>query len=49
MQTRKYYRACGICGERCDQSDMVRTDESPTGWLCVDCHMAQHLEYDEED
>lgn len=49
MKKRKYYRKCGICGERFEQSDMVRTDESPNGWLCVDCHMAQHLEYDEED
>lgn len=48
VKKRKYYRKCGICGERFEQSDMVRTDESPNGWLCVDCHMAQHLEYDEE-
>lgn len=49
MKKRKYYRRCGICGERFEQSEMARDEGSPTGWLCVDCHMAQHLDYDEED
>ena len=34
---RKYYRKCGICGSRHEQSEMVRTDNSPNGWLCHDC------------
>lgn len=49
QKKRKYYRKCGICGERFEQSDMVRDYGSETGWLYVDCHMAQHLDYDEED
>lgn len=48
MKKRKYFRTCGICGERIEQSEMVRDRGSETGWLCVTCHMAQHLEYDEE-
>lgn len=36
---RKYYRKCGWCGERHEQSEMVRTDDSPNGWMCLNCHM----------
>lgn len=43
---RKYYRKCGICGERHEQSEMVRTDCSPSGWICLNCHSAEHPEYD---
>lgn len=46
---RKYYRKCGICGERYEQSEMIRTDQSSTGWVCKDCHADEHPEYDEED
>ena len=46
---RKYYRKCGICGERHEQSEMVRTVESPNGWLCFDCHNAKHPENDIEE
>lgn len=35
---RLYYRKCGHCGTRQEQSDMVRTNESPNGWLCKDCY-----------
>ena len=35
---RKYFRKCGICGERHEQSEMVRVYASPTGWLCWHCH-----------
>lgn len=45
---RKYFRKCGVCGERFEQSDMIRTDESPNGWLCFECFHGFHLEYDEE-
>jgi hypothetical protein len=34
---RKYYRKCGVCGCRHEQSAMVRTDCSPNGWLCFHC------------
>ena len=34
---RKYYRKCGICGRRHEQSEMVRNDSSPNGWFCFDC------------
>lgn len=43
---RKYYRHCGVCGERHEQSDMIRTDESPNGWICEDCSVTLHPEYD---
>lgn len=44
---RKYYRKCGICGERYEQSEMVRTNQSPNGWLCFECHNSEHLEYED--
>ena len=28
---RKYYRKCGVCGERHEQSEMLRTINSPNG------------------
>lgn len=31
---RKYYRKCGDCGCRHEQSEMVRTRFSDNGWLC---------------
>lgn len=43
---RKYYRKCGVCGHRHEQSKMIRTNESPNGWLCIDCYVAEHPEYD---
>ena len=47
-QSRKYYRKCGVCGERYEQSEMIRTNRSPNGWVCFDCHNAEHPEYDIE-
>lgn len=35
-------RKCGICGERHEQSEMIRTDNSPNGWICFDCHNVEH-------
>lgn len=46
---RKYYRKCGICGERYEQSEMVRNSRASSGWLCVDCHMSKSIGYDEEE
>lgn len=34
---RKYYRKCGVCGSRHEQSEMIRTDTSPNGWICTAC------------
>lgn len=34
---RKYIRKCGVCGIRFEQSEMIRTEASPNGWLCCDC------------
>ena len=34
---RKYIRKCGICGIRLEQSEMIRTEASPNGWVCHDC------------
>lgn len=45
---RKYIRKCGHCGERYEQSDMIRTDESPNGWLCENCYeCTQDVDYDD--
>lgn len=44
---RNYFRKCGICGERHEQRTMIRTDESPNGWLCYECCMGEHLEYED--
>lgn len=46
---RKYYRKCGICGKRDEQSNMVRTDESPNGWLCQQCYEESIVAYDWDD
>ncbi len=35
---RKYFRKCGECGERHEQSEMIRTDQSDNGWLCAECY-----------
>lgn len=35
---RTYNRTCGSCGEKNEQSQMIRTNESPNGWLCCDCY-----------
>lgn len=42
---RKYFRKCGCCGERYEQSEMIRTYESPNGWYCIDCYLDEHIEY----
>lgn len=34
---RKYFRVCGICGEKYQQSAMIRDNRSDTGWVCRDC------------
>ena len=38
---RKYFRKCGCCGDRHEQSEMVRTDKSPNGWFCKYCYSAE--------
>jgi len=37
---------CGVCGELCLQSDMVKDIGSDTGWICCDCFYIIHPEYD---
>lgn len=44
-QKRKYYRKCGICGERHEQSDMIRDLCSPNGWVCIECYARKHPEF----
>ena len=43
---RKYFRKCGVYGERHEQSEMIRTNQSPNGWLCIKCQINFHPEYD---
>lgn len=45
---RKYYRKCGLCNAQHEQSDMIRTNNSPNGWLCIDCQIQKHPEYEIE-
>lgn len=34
---RTYNRKCGFCGHKAEQSKMVRTNNSPNGWVCRRC------------
>ena len=45
-KARKYYRKCGYCGERFEQSDMVRTNIVKNGWLCKECYQTELPRYD---
>ena len=45
---RKYYRKCGLCSERHEQSEMIRTECSPNGWICKECKWKEHPEYEVE-
>ena len=48
-QKRKFIRKCGVCGERHEQSKMIRTITSPNGWICIKCAWMFHPEYDIEE
>ena len=41
---RKYFRKCGVCGDRYEQSEMIRTYKSPNGWICTECQQKIHPE-----
>lgn len=41
---RKYIRKCGVCGEHYEQSEMIRDNGSPNGWICKDCYYNEHWE-----
>lgn len=43
---RKYYRECPYCGKRSEQSKMIRTNESSTGWVCKDCYDENPYDWD---
>lgn len=45
---RKYFRKCGCCGYREEQSVMIRTNKSPNGWFCLDCYHRQLDPYYDE-
>lgn len=49
LKRRKYYRKCGLCGEVHEQAQMIRTDTSPNGWICLDCELLLHPEYLEDE
>lgn len=34
---RLFRRKCGVCGCRHEQSEMIRTNNSSNGWICIDC------------
>ena len=42
---RKYCRKCPICGERVEQSNMVRCTDVSSGWMCDTCFSIEHPEY----
>ena len=39
-------RKCGVCGECCDQNEMIRNEGSSTGYICIDCYYEDHPEYE---
>lgn len=43
---RKYFRKCGVCGDRHEQSEMIRDNGSPNGWICEECYRKEN-EYEE--
>lgn len=43
---RKYYRKCGYCGKRQEQSNMVRTNIVKNGWLCKECYHGEEPHFD---
>lgn len=45
---RKYYRKCPYCGKRLEQSEMIRTNTSPSGWVCKDCYEDNIFSWDDE-
>lgn len=45
MNKRKYYRKCGICGEKHEQSEMIRDGKSPTGYICMECEEHMNKDY----
>lgn len=49
QKKRKYFRKCGICGERNEQKEMIRSNESPNGWICFDCYKDEHPEEEIEE
>lgn len=38
MAKRKYFRKCGECDSRDEQSNMIRTNKSCNGWMCKECY-----------
>lgn len=46
---RKYFRKCGVCGARHEQSEMIRDNCSPNGWICHDCRNDLSLELEDFD
>ena len=40
---------CGICGEKYPVRDMIREEGSYTGYICEDCLIAVHPEFDIEE
>ena len=43
---RKYFRKCGVCGDRHEQSEMIRANCTPNGWICEECY-GKEIEHDE--
>ena len=42
---RKYFRKCGCCGARYEQSEMIRTLCTDSGWICQECFNEIDLDY----
>lgn len=41
----KFFRVCGLCGEKYQQSAMIRNKKSSTGWVCRDCFEDENSDY----
>ena len=46
---RKYYRHCGFCDFRFEQSNGFRVKWSPNGWVCDKCKFEYEMEHLDEE
>lgn len=42
---KKYFKTCGVCGEKYPSSEMFKDKGSNTGWVCFDCYGCEHPQY----
>jgi len=40
-------KECGVCGERFSKEEMIEDYYSDTGYVCADCYIGLHPEYED--